>query len=144
MSSYPVAAFLRTLRRIADFSQREMADRCGLPRQAIANMEVTPELAKVERFELAVRAAGLHLVIVDDEGTILVPDVEFGPRDRGGRRFPAHLDVRDAADGWWGSMWPMFIGLRPEYTFDRDRRERDQLRGHLRVVPDLAEEDQQA
>jgi hypothetical protein len=100
-------------------------------------MEIRPELAKVERFDQVVRAAGLHLVIVDDEGTVLMPDLEFGPRDRAGRRYPAHLDVRAAIDGWWGSPWPMFIGRWPDYTFDRNRYQRDRLRGHLRIVPDL-------
>jgi hypothetical protein len=75
-----------------------------------------------------VRAAGLHLVIIDDEGTVLLPDADIEARDRGGRRYPAHLDVRLAADGWWGSMWPMFYGREPEYTFDRNRYRRDQLR----------------
>jgi hypothetical protein len=100
-------------------------------------METRPELAKVESFHRVVRAVGLHLVIVDDEGTVLMPDVEFGPRDRGGRRYPAHLDVRAAADGWWGSPWPMFMGRWPEYTFDRNRHERDRLRRHLHLVPKL-------
>jgi hypothetical protein len=118
-------------------SQRELAAHCELPQSTIALMETRPELAKVEPFDQAVRAAGLHLVIVDDEGTVLMPDVEFPARDRGGRRFPAHLDVRDATEGWWGSMWPMFMGRWPDFTFDRNRRRRDQLRGHLGLVPGL-------
>jgi transcriptional regulator with XRE-family HTH domain len=144
VTTYPVTALIRTLRRSADLSQRQLAERCGLPQQAIATMESKPELARVQRFDQIVRALGFHLVIVDDEGAVLVPDAEVSIRDRGGRRYPAHLDVRDATDGWWGSMWPMFIGRRPAYTFDRNRRERDRLRAHLRVVPDLAEEDQRA
>jgi transcriptional regulator with XRE-family HTH domain len=137
MANYPVAAFVRTLRRIADLSQREIADRCGLPRQAIATMETRPDLARVERFDRLVGVAGLRLVIVDREGRVVEPDDDLRVRDRGGRHYPAHLDVRPASEGWWGSSWPMFYGREPEYTFDRNRRARDRLRGHLRLLPEL-------
>lgn len=128
MASYPVAAFVRTLRRMADLSQREMAAQCGLSRQAVATMEVRPDLARVQRFEQLVRAAGLRLVIIDAEGRIVEPDDDLRVRDRSGRHFPAHLDVRPVKEGWWGSSWPMFYGREPLYTFDRSRAARDRLR----------------
>jgi transcriptional regulator with XRE-family HTH domain len=139
MAHYPVAAFIRTLRRIADLSQREIADRCGLTRHVIASMEARPDLARVVRFEQLVEAAGLRLVILDGHGSALEPDHDRGLRDRGGRRFPAHLDVRPAAEGWWGSSWPMFFGREPLNTFDRNRWVRDRRRDHLRLLPDLQE-----
>jgi len=58
-------------------------------------------------------------------------------RDRAGRRFPAHLDLRvvDEFGSWWGD-WPMLSTRapviwdraprrRPEHTFDRSRWMRD-------------------
>ncbi len=144
MSSYPVAAYIRTLRSIADLSQRELAERCGLPRQAIATMEVRPDLARVERFDRVVRVAGMHLVIVDADGNLLEPEVELPMRDRGGRHFPAHLDVRSTSEGWWGHMWPMFYGREPEYTFDRGRHSRDSHRSYLKLLADQEQARSQA
>ena len=72
-------------------------------------------------------AVGLMLQVVDADGHIFEPEPEQTAklRDRGRRRFPAHLVVRPSNEGWWGDGWPMFLGKAPKHTFDRNRDLRD-------------------
>jgi len=58
----------------------------------------------VADFAQLIEAVGMRLVVVDRKGREVVPEEEQDSklRDRGGRRFPAHLDVRDGKDDWWG------------------------------------------
>ncbi|MFC3503940.1 GNAT family N-acetyltransferase [Micromonospora krabiensis] len=104
-----VGGVLRALRRGADLSQRELADRAGVPQATVARIESGraryPKLATVERL---VRAAGGSLVIgVPDAPTAdaeptpspipplspVTPVPHDDLRDDAGRRYPAHLDV---------------------------------------------------
>jgi transcriptional regulator with XRE-family HTH domain len=133
MRVFPVDRYLRAARRNADVSQRELARRAGLPHQVVAKIERQPALARVRDLAMLLEAAGLHLAVLDDDGLEVAPEPEARSRlkDRGARRFPAHLDVRPGSDGWWGDGWPMFFGRTPDYTFDRSRGLRDWRRGRL-------------
>lgn len=164
-----VGAALRALRRQADLSQRELARRSGVPKSTVARIEsdpgADPRLRTVERL---VRAAGGELVVgVRDAGpdmadafpddiarTSTLSSVEPGTlavlpavphdgrRDEGGRRYPAHLDVRevrtlkDWPGAWWGhwcvppEQWPVRV---PERTYDLDRGRRDERRVRERL-----------
>jgi hypothetical protein len=127
MPEFPVDRYMRSVRRLVDLSQREFALRAGVPHFVVANVERNPRLARVTDFAQLIEAVGMRLVVVDDKGREVAP--EEGPgsklRDRGRRRFPAHLDVREGKDDWWGDGWPMFQGKTPQYTFDRSRWYRD-------------------
>jgi hypothetical protein len=73
-------------------------------------------------------AAGFYLIVVDDDGHMLMP---MGDRDdiRDGaeRRYPSHLDV--VLDPRPGDWWADIYGLaRPPETFHRDRARRDAQR----------------
>ena len=127
MHVFPIDRYVRAARRNADFSQRELARRAGLPHQVVAKVERQPTLARVCDVAVLLEAAGLHLAVLDDDGREFVPESvqRNGLKDRGARRFPAHLDVRPGSDGWWGDGWPMFFGKTPDYTFDRSRGLRD-------------------
>jgi hypothetical protein len=127
MSDFPAGRYIRAARAIADVSQRELAVRAGVPFYVVARVESTPECARVGQFACLLEAAGLHLIVVDDEGREVQPEgIEQTKRvDRGRRRFPAHLDVRPGKEDWWGDGWPMFAGKTPQYTFDRSRGFRD-------------------
>ncbi|MER7888634.1 GNAT family N-acetyltransferase [Micromonospora sp. NPDC094482] len=142
-----VAVTLRALRRQADLSQRELAERAGVPRSTLARIETgqgsEPGFRTVERL---IRAAGGELAIGGPTHAPLsaVPGVPHeGRRDEGGRRYPPHLDVRevrrltDWPGAWWAhwytlppERWPLRV---PEVTYDRDRRRRDERRWRERV-----------
>ncbi|MBB5478749.1 GNAT family N-acetyltransferase [Micromonospora parathelypteridis] len=136
---------LRDLRRRADLSQRELAERSGVPKSTLARIEAAqgagPAFRTVERL---VRAAGGEIVLklpnahssaaVDESPQ--APDNEL--RDEAGRRYPAHLDVRrvltlkDWPAAWWvhsytlpQRLWPVRV---PELTYDLDRARRDERR----------------
>ena len=130
MIEIPIGALLRQARRKADFSQRQLAEKAGVSKSYIAALESTAK-AETVRLRTLVRileVTGYEISIVDVNGRRADP-LWDGPRDRAGRRYPAHLDIRrvyELAD-WWGwlhfSSWanpPM-----PDYTFDLDRGIRD-------------------
>ncbi|MER7416596.1 helix-turn-helix transcriptional regulator [Micromonospora peucetia] len=144
-----VGATLRALRRQADLSQRELARRSGVPKSTVARIEsdpgADPKLRTVERL---VRAAGGELAVgvrvADHTIAVAVPPPvpHDGRRDEGGRRYPAHLDVRevrtlkDWPGAWWGhwyvppEQWPVRV---PERTYDLGRGRRDERRVRDRV-----------
>jgi transcriptional regulator with XRE-family HTH domain len=125
--NFPSDRYLRAARRRADLSQRELAARAGVSQSCVARIEHAPQLAKVEHLAWLLGAVGLRLIVVDDDDTPVDPEDEIDAerRDRGRRRYPAHLDLRPGTEDWWADGWPMFMGLTPAYTFDRDRSERD-------------------
>lgn len=131
VDDFPTDAYLRAARAFADFSQRELAQASGLPPWLIARLESEPRLARVQTFARALDACGLRLAVTYRDSYEFASEyipVDGERRDRAGRRFPAHLDVRPAQLGWWGSGWPMFQGKEPTFTFDRARWRRDMLR----------------
>jgi anthranilate synthase component 1 len=155
-------AVLRAVRRYADMSQRELAAAAGVSSRVVARIESgetdRPGFPMIGRL---IGAAGCHLVAVDGAGEPVEPTGD-GPRDRAGRRYPAHLDVRavDKFGSWWGdetmlvtrfpSIWHLAPRQRPAHTFDLARWRRDLLRGRavgpgsrmaampLPAAPDLA------
>ncbi|HET9516981.1 MAG TPA: helix-turn-helix domain-containing protein [Actinoplanes sp.] len=138
-----LGALLRALRRSADLSQRELALGSGVPQSTVARIETgavtNPSFRTVERL---VRAAG-HQLRAGRPGTgrpgaaqpSAVPHEQL--RDRGDRRYPAHLDVTEVTspEQWWGSWWTSSLirslwplGEVPSVTFDLSRRRRDERR----------------
>lgn len=140
-SAIDVGAALRVLRRRADLSQRELAERAGVPKSTVARIEAGqgagPAFRTVERL---VGAAGGELVLrlPGDPRDAKPQDPLDEPRDEAGRRYPAHLDVRrvltlrDWPGAWWvhsytlpQRSWPVRV---PELTYDLDRAQRDERR----------------
>jgi transcriptional regulator with XRE-family HTH domain len=130
-----VARLIRAARRARKVSQRELAELAGLPRATIGRIEagrVEPRLRTVVEL---LAALGYELVIADRHNRMLELDDEHDRlRDRGGRRFPAHLKAFKTPDyfdinrsDWWGwdrISWPFGVGEPPpEYTYwHRPRR----------------------
>ncbi|MFF4876909.1 helix-turn-helix domain-containing protein [Micromonospora sp. NPDC000668] len=134
-----VGAALRSLRRRADLSQRELAERSGVPKSTLARIEAgrggDPGFRTVERL---IRAAGgeVAFAVPSDAHANAHPsaahpnprrsDVEppdeprdqprDEPRDEAGRRYPAHLDVRPVRTlkDWPGAWWAYSYTLPPE------------------------------
>ncbi|MFY1618989.1 GNAT family N-acetyltransferase [Micromonospora sp. WMMD736] len=136
---------LRDLRRRADLSQRELAERSGVPKSTLARIEAgqggEPAFRTVARLvraaggELAFRLPGDHFATA--RGVPVGMPVDE-PRDEADRRYPAHLDVRrvrtlrDWPGAWWAHSytlpqrsWPLRV---PELTYDLDRARRDKRR----------------
>ncbi|QLQ38997.2 helix-turn-helix domain-containing protein [Micromonospora robiginosa] len=129
---------LRRLRRRADLSQRELAERAGLAQSAVARIEsgraTDPRYRTVERL---VRAAGAGIrvkvePVPDTRATAPtepmpesmprpMPRPEPGAvphddmRDQAGRRYPAHLDVWEVREprDWPGAWWAEWYTLPP-------------------------------
>lgn len=105
---FDVVGTVRTVRRIADLSQRELARKANVSHSTVARIEagtVLPSLAMLDRL-LAV--AGLELAIVDHEYRLGLPMLDRDDmRDGAERRYPSHLDViLDPRPGeWWGSRY---------------------------------------
>ncbi|MER7455738.1 GNAT family N-acetyltransferase [Micromonospora sp. NPDC126480] len=138
-----LGGLLRALRRTADLSQRELAEKSGVPQATLARIEAghttNPRFRTVERL---VRATGGVIVAglpATGEGVTAPPPVPHdGWTDQAGRSYPAHLDaweVREPRD-WPGAWWAEWYRLPPAryprkvpaVTYERSRRYRDQRR----------------
>lgn len=80
-------------RRIADLSQRELAEQAGVGQATIARWESGGPSITVAVLDRILRLAGLRLEVVDESGQTVRPMGPDAVRDNAGRRFPAHLDV---------------------------------------------------
>jgi transcriptional regulator with XRE-family HTH domain len=124
MQRFDLSGTLRRIRRIADLSQRQLADRCRLPQSTLAQAETGRRDLPVGALARAAELAGLRLAVLDSDGAEIRPMSPDGVRDLGGRRFPAHLDTlhTDELPGWWEHRPDR---PRPWFTAHRDRAGRD-------------------
>ncbi|MGN9811060.1 GNAT family N-acetyltransferase [Micromonospora sp. BQ11] len=134
-----LGATLRALRRRADLSQRELAERAGVPQATLARIEAGRTAdPRYRTVELLVRAAGGQMTIGAPAVDPLPPVPHDGLRDVAGRRYPAHLDVwevhepRDWPGAWWAhwytlppELWPLRL---PAASYRRNRVYRDERR----------------
>jgi len=118
---------LRAVRRVRIVSQRELADLAGVRRSTISRIESgetrRPSFELIDRI---VRAAGFALVIATVHDQLLELDDELCRlRDRGGRRYPAHLPMFKVKFGgypWWGwsrIAWSETDQAAPVWSFYR-------------------------
>jgi transcriptional regulator with XRE-family HTH domain len=121
------SALLRRIRRTADLSQRELAGALGVAGSTVARAETGERDLPVTVLARAAEVAGLRLGLLDADGQEVAGMSLDAVRDRAGRLFPAHLDPRHG-DVWWWHGSHRYSRDRPRYTFDRDRRERDDRR----------------
>lgn len=91
---------VRRIRRILDVSQRGLAALLGVSQSMVARWETgrtSPRMSIVERL---FRLAGLASTVREvDSGEVVEPMRDDGALDRGGRRYPAHVDLH--ATGWY-------------------------------------------
>lgn len=132
--SFELAGCLRRIRRTADLSQRQLAERIGVPKSTLAAAEAAARDLPVGRLAAAAALAGLRIALVDAEGRELPPMSPDGARDAGRRRLPAHLDTLhsdEVPDRWEHRPHRR----QPWFTFELDRSSRDSRRT-ARGVPD--------
>ena len=127
MSAFDLPGVLRRIRRAADLSQRELADRLQLAKSSVGRAESGAAGMDVRTVARAASLAGLRLALVNTDGEEVGPMTADGARDMGNRRFPAHLDTRFGDERWWYDVH-RYDRARPWFTFDRDRRARDAYR----------------
>ncbi|MBJ7452930.1 MAG: helix-turn-helix transcriptional regulator [Blastococcus sp.] len=99
-------------------SQRQLADAAGLSPSAVAHAEAGTRDLPVTALARAAETAGLRLTLLDEAGTEVRGMRPDAVTDRGGRRFPAHLDTVLSEER--ASRWEHRPKLRqPTYTFNR-------------------------
>jgi transcriptional regulator with XRE-family HTH domain len=115
---FDLCGVLRRIRRTADMSQRQLADAAGLSPSAVAHAEAGTRDMPATALARAAETAGLRLALLDGSGAEVRGMHPGAVRDRGGRRFPAHLDT--VLSERRASRWEHRPLLRrPTYTFDR-------------------------
>ena len=66
--AFDVGGYVRRARRLADLSQRDLADTLGLSRAAVGRLETRPVRVDIPTMESILALAGLRLAVVDPEG----------------------------------------------------------------------------
>ena len=95
-----IPGLVRRIRRILDVSQRGLAVILEVSQSVVARWETGRTSPRASVLQRLLRLAGLHASVRDDEtGEEVGPMRDDGARDRGGRRYPAHVDL--AVNGWW-------------------------------------------
>ncbi|CAA9542090.1 MAG: hypothetical protein AVDCRST_MAG88-94 [uncultured Thermomicrobiales bacterium] len=117
-AGFDLCGALRRIRRMADLSQRELARAAALSVAAVAHAEAGTRDLPVSALARAAHLAGMRIALLDEAGAEVRGMRPDGVRDRGGRRFPAHLDTVLSEER--ASRWEHRPHLRqPTYTFDR-------------------------
>lgn len=135
MASFDLPGVLRRIRRTADLSQRELADRLGVSKSAVAAAESGDRDLPAGVLSRAAALADLRLGLLDAKGREVAVMTDQAVRDLSGRRFPAHLDTWYSDDTWLPNpdRWDR---RQAWYTFDRTRETRDYWRGRLGTPDD--------
>ena len=126
-----VSGYVRRTRRLADLSQRDLADALGVSQPTVSRMERGGGIS-LREFERVLATAGLRLAVVDEAGDTVEPMPTDVFRDRGGRRRPAHLDVHSAPETPTIKMLLHSVDPVPEGgAWHHHREERDRLRAKV-------------
>ena len=95
-----VPGLVRRVRRILDVSQRGLAALLDVSQSVVARWETGRTSPRASVVQQLLRLARVTLSLHDEEsGETVEPMRADGARDRGGRRYPAHVDLR--VTGWW-------------------------------------------
>ena len=94
-----ISGLIRRVRRMAKWSQRELADELGVSQSAVAKWETGRTCPSARMLARVLRFAKLSLVAVKPDGGRVAPMKVEAARDAALRRYPAHTFVW--AEGWW-------------------------------------------
>lgn len=92
------ARYIVRARRVADLSQRELADEIGVSRATVGRLESGAARVDTGTLSVILAKAGLRLAVLDREGREISPVPLDVLRDHADRRFPGHLDARPPQD----------------------------------------------
>ncbi|MEK8108445.1 helix-turn-helix transcriptional regulator [Micromonospora sp. M12] len=125
-----LGGMLRALRRQADLSQRQLAERAGVPQPTLARIEsgraVDPGSGRWNGSSAAGGQVGIGVSSAAASPSAPTPVPHDDMRDEAGRRYPAHLDVWPVHEprDWPGAWWAEWHSLPPERYPLRCRRRR--------------------
>lgn len=94
-----VAGLIRRVRRLAKWSQRELAHELGVSQSAVAKWETGRTCPSARMLARVLGLAQASLAGVSASGDRLRPMKVAAARDAADRRYPAHAYVW--AEGWW-------------------------------------------
>jgi HTH-type transcriptional regulator/antitoxin HipB len=119
-----VPGLVRRVRRNAGLSQRGLAAVLGCGKSTVAKWETGRSTPRIRRLEQLLAISSMALVVNDHRGE---PARAFGrdaALDRGGRQYPAHVDIRRWRHGvyWWGDQDYGVHCLPPEFVWDSPPR----------------------
>lgn len=145
MPAFDLSAAVRRIRRTADLSQRELAARLGLSKSAVGRIERGLSGLDARVLARAADIAGLRLALLGPGGDEVPGMTDAAARNRGNRRFPAHLDTVLSEERAW--RWAHRPDRpQPTYTFDRRRPGEDRNdvdRPHDHLVPQAGDSPQE-
>lgn len=98
VADFDVPGLVMRVRRMRDLSQRELAALLGLDQSQVARIESSRRRVDLPLLAEILALAELRIVVLDPQNAEVVPVPHDVLRDNGGRRMPAHLDVRDLSD----------------------------------------------
>ena len=133
---FNVDRYVVRARRIADLSQRELAERLGVSRAVVARIETGQTIPTTELLARIMDIAGVRLAVVDGDGVPVDPVPADVARDNAGRRYPAHLDVNPVEMASATYRWRPRPERRTPKAWFQLRAERDRRRAALDVVED--------
>jgi transcriptional regulator with XRE-family HTH domain len=131
----PPRDLVRSARRLADLSQRQLAERAGVSPGTVAKIETGEREPSLKLLLALLDAAGCSLRVVPRSGDELPVLRDDDMRDAARRRFPAHLDV-------YYFRGVRFQPLQPSTArgrFFRDRQVRDVRRAMGRQDPRIVD-----
>ncbi|MEI4272476.1 helix-turn-helix transcriptional regulator [Klenkia sp. LSe6-5] len=114
---FELSGTVRRIRRTARLSQRQLAAAAGLSATTVAQVETGRRSLSATDLAALATVAGLRLVLLDAAGEVVPPMRPDAVRDDGGRRYPAHCDVRHGDEGWWYLPHRAHRAI-PWFTFD--------------------------
>jgi transcriptional regulator with XRE-family HTH domain len=117
---------VRSVRRVAGMSQRDLAAASGVPLRTVQRIESGDTVSPGVEVVALLAATGLcELAILDRHGAKLEPGEFEDEFDRAERRFPAHCPTRAVkkdSDWWFSPYITTFTQVIPRVTFDLPRR----------------------
>ncbi|HEU0181333.1 MAG TPA: helix-turn-helix transcriptional regulator [Agromyces mariniharenae] len=135
-----VPGMVRRVRRVCDLSQRDLAAALGVTRARVARLESVPQRVEMPLLVEILALAGMRLAVLGHDGVEVVPIAPDAVRDHGGRRMPAHLDLRARSDRPRSTLVRGHAERTDPPAWYHHRAERDRRRlelGHRReTVPD--------
>lgn len=91
---------VRRVRRILDVSQRGLAELLDVSQSVVARWETDRTSPRARMVQHMLRLARIRIALQDEDTDEPVEPMRAdGARDRGGSRYPAHVDLR--VTGWW-------------------------------------------